>query len=172
MSKPVKDLITGALRDRYQGVQDVCVVDLTGLDVQRTQQLRRSLTSKSMRMEVVKNSLTRRAFRGGPLEPLGERLKGPCALVIGGDSIVDVAKTLAHWAKELGDIALKEAIVEGDAELLAVAAVARMQGRRELQGEIAMLVGSPGRAIAGCLGSPAGRIAGCLKTLAERQEAA
>jgi large subunit ribosomal protein L10 len=172
MSKPVKELITETLRKRYDGVQDACVVDLTRLDVQRTQQLRRDLCSKSMRLEVVKNALARRAFRGGSLEPLGERLTGPCALVTGGESIVDVAKTLVHWAKELGDIKLKDAIVEGDAELLTVDQVARMKGRREMLGELAMLISSPGRALAGCVGSPAGRIAGCLKTLAGRQEAA
>ena len=44
----------------------------------------------------------------------------------------------------------------------------RMKGLSELFGEIAMLVSSPGRAIAGCVQSPAGKIAGCLKTLAER----
>ena len=98
MSKPVKDLISSTLKSRYEGVQDVCVVDLTGLDVQRTQRLREDLRSKSMRLQVVKNSMARRAFADGPLAPLGERLKGPCALVTGGDSIVEVAKVLVHSA--------------------------------------------------------------------------
>lgn len=172
MSKPVKDLITEALRARYEGIQDVCVVDLTGLDVQRTQRLRQELVSKSMRLQVVKNSLARRAFRGGPLEPLGEQLRGPCGLVTGGDSIIDVAKALVLSARELGDIALKQAMVEGDAALLSVEQVARMKGHRELLGEIAVLVLSPGRAIAGCVAAPGARIAGCLKALAERGEAA
>ena len=172
MSKLVKDLITKTLKERYDGIQDACVVDLTGLDVQRTQTLRRELTAKSMQLHVVKNSLARRAFAGGPLEPLGERLDGPCALVTGGDSIVDVAKALVHWAKELGHIGLKEAIMEGDPDLVTVEDVAKMKDRGELMREIAMLVSSPGRSIVGCLCSPGGKIAGCLKTLAERGEAA
>ena len=172
MSKPVKELITKTLKQRYSGVQDACVVDLTGLDVQRTQQLRRGLVEKSIQLHVVKNSLARRAFADGPLAPLGERLSGPCALVTGGDSIVEVAKALVHWAKELGDIRLKEAIIEGDPDLLTVEQVAKMKSRTELIQEVAMLVASPGRAVAACLQSPAGRIAGCLKSLAEREEAA
>ncbi|MHC4609525.1 MAG: 50S ribosomal protein L10 [Planctomycetota bacterium] len=172
MSKPVKDLITEALRARYEGTGNACVVDLTGLDVQRTQTLRRDLSDKSMRMHVVKNSLARRAFRGSPLEALGEQLRGPCALVTGGDSIIEVAQTLVHWAKELGDIALKEAIIDGEPTLTTVEEVARMKGRKELQAEIALLVASPGRAIAGCVSGPGGRIAGCVQALAERSEAA
>ena len=172
MSKAVKDLLTAALRSRYEDVRDVCVVDLTGLDVQRTQRLRQALGSKSMRLQVVKNSLARRAFADGPLAPLGDRLSGPCALVTGGDSIIEVAQTLVHWAKELGHIALREAIIEGDPALLTVEEVSRMKSGRELLGEVALLILSPGRALAGCLGSPGGRIAGCLKTLADRAEAA
>lgn len=146
------------------------MVNLTGLDVERTIKLRRELNSKAIQLHVIKNSLARRAFAGGPLEALGKALNGPCALAIGGDSIIEVAKTLVQCAKELGDIELKQAIVEGDTELLTVADVARMLGRRELLGEIAMLVSSPGRAVAGCIGSPAGKIAGCLKTLADRED--
>ena len=45
-----------------------------------------------MQVEVVKNSLASRAFRGTALEALGDALEGPCALVIGGDSAIEVAK--------------------------------------------------------------------------------
>lgn len=171
MSKAIKDMITQTLSARYQGVQDACVVDLTGLDVGRTQQLRRDLSAKAMRLHVVKNALARRAFAGGPLEPLGKELSGPCALVTGGDNIIDVAKTLVHWAKELGHIGLKEAILEGDPNLVTVEALAQMKSKDELVGEIGMLVASPGRALAGCLQGAGGKIAGCLKTLAEREAA-
>ncbi|MCH7812563.1 MAG: 50S ribosomal protein L10 [Planctomycetes bacterium] len=172
MSKPVKDLITETIRAQYAGIGDVCVVDLTGLDVGRTQRLRRDLRGKSMRMQVIKNSLARRAFAGGPLEPIAKVLNGPCALVVGGDSIIDVAKTLVHWATELGDINVKEAMLDGDPNLMTVAQLSEMKGHQELMSDLADLIGSPGRALAGCIGGPAGRIAGCLKTLADREEAA
>ncbi|MFQ5489241.1 MAG: 50S ribosomal protein L10 [Phycisphaerae bacterium] len=171
MSKLVKDMITQTLSARYDGVQDACVVDLSGLDVDRTQQLRRDLSSKSMRLHVVKNAMARRAFAGGPLEPLGKELSGPCALVTGGDNIIDVARTLVHWAKELGNIGLKEAIIDGDADLVTVDQLAQMKSKDELVGEIGLLVSSPGRALAGCLQGAGGKIAGCLKTLADREAA-
>jgi large subunit ribosomal protein L10 len=170
MSKPLKDLMTETFKRDYVGVRDACVVDLTGLDVAGTGKLRNTLRSKSMSIRVVKNSLARRAFKGGPLEPLGDALTGPCALVTGGASVIDVAKALVELAKELGKVGLKQAIIDGDPSLLTVEEASRLKGKREIMGELAMLISSPGRAIAGCLRSPGGKIAGCLKTLADRPD--
>ncbi|MCP4591374.1 MAG: 50S ribosomal protein L10 [bacterium] len=168
MSKPLKRMLSEDLRRRYVGVESACVVDLTGLDVSSTQQIRRDLRQKNMRMEVVKNSMARLAFSDGPLGPLVQALVGPSALVSGGDSIIDVAKTLVEWTREFGALTLKEAVMDGDADLLTVKDLSRMKSRLELIGELAMLVSSPGRALAGCMSSPQGKIAGCLKTLAEK----
>lgn len=172
MSKPLKKLMSESLRHRYEGVDSACVVDLTGLGVQKTQQVRRGLAEKQMRLEVLKNSLARLAFKEGPLAPLAERMVGPCALVTGGDSIVEVAKALMHWSKEHAQITLKLAIYEGDTELLTVEQVSRMRSRLEIIGELAALIASPGRALAGCIQSPGGKIAGCLKTMADKAEQA
>ncbi|HEY3246469.1 MAG TPA: 50S ribosomal protein L10 [Phycisphaerae bacterium] len=170
MSKPLKEMVTDTLRRRFDGLDSACVVDLTGLDVVRTHRLRQELRAKSIRMHVVKNSLARRAFKGGPLEALGEALEGPSALVTGGTSVMDVAKELVRWSKEFPKLKLKRAIIEGERNLVPVEEVARMRGRRELIGELLMLISSPGRAIAGCAQSPGGKIAGCLKALAEKHD--
>ena len=168
MSKPLKRMVSEDLGKRYAGVESACLVDLSGLDVQKTQQIRRDLAQKKMRMQVVKNSMARLAFSDGPLGPLAEAMRGPCALVTGGDSIVEVAQSLMHWAKEFSKLTVKQAIVDGDADLLTVEDLSRMKSGRELLGELAMLVRSPGRSIAGCLCSPQSKIAGCLKAIAEK----
>ena len=171
MSKPIKAMVTEALRSRFEDVAEACVVDLTGLDVDSTVRVRRALSAKSMRLMVVKNSLARRAFAGGPLEPIGDFLSGPCALVTGGDSAIEVAKEMVALAKEYPAIKLKNGLLVGDRELLPVSEMAALKGHDELIGEVAGLITSPGRAIAGCLSSPQGKIAGCLKTIVEREAA-
>lgn len=168
MSKPVKDIVTNEIAARYKGVDSACVVDLTGLDSIKTHKLRGGLRQKGIELHVVKNRLARRAFASGALAPLGKSLVGPCALATGGQSIVDVAKELVKWAKDLRTIGLKKAIVEGDPDLVDVEVVATWKGRPELQGEAAMLASSPGRRLAGCVGGPAGRIAGCVKAIVEK----
>lgn len=168
MSKAVKGMLIDALRERYGDQTGACVVDLTGLSVQDQQQLRRSLRDKSARLEVVRNSLARRALADSPLEPLAKGLVGPCAFVTSTDSLIDAAKVLVEAAKEFSQLGLKQAMVEGDSNLLTVEDVARMKSHGELLGDIAMLVSSPGRALAGCLSSPQSKIAGCLKTLIDK----
>ncbi len=81
---------------------------------------------------------------------------------------MDIAKVLVDCAKEFEALTLKEAIIEGDPSLATVVAVSKMKGKRELLGDVAMLVSSPGRSIAGCLSSPQSRIAGCLKAIVEK----
>ena len=172
MSKLVKSLVTDELKAKYAGFSSALVVDMTGLNVQAQEKIRKNLRGKSARMEIVKNSLARRAFAGGPLEPLGKAMEGPCAVVVARESLVDVAKMLIDAAKEFNKLKLKKAIFEGDPSLMTVEEFSKMKGKRELLGEVAMLISSPGRAIAGCLRSPGGKIAGCLKTIADKAEAA
>jgi large subunit ribosomal protein L10 len=172
MSKKLKDMMTEAYRKRYEGIDSACVIDMTGLNVMDTAKFRSELGAKDIRVQIVKNSLAKRAFRDMPLGPLGQSLDGPCALVIGGSSTMDVAKELVAIRKQFPKITLKDAIIEGDEGLVAVEQAAKMKGRLELIGEALMLVASPGRAIAGCLSSPQGKIAGCLKAMVEKGEAA
>ncbi|MFQ5494222.1 MAG: 50S ribosomal protein L10 [Phycisphaerae bacterium] len=168
MSRTVKTMITEEYRRRYADVASACVVSLSGMNIQEQEALRGALREKSARVEVVKRRLVRRVFQGGPLDPLGRAMEGPCALVTTGDSLIDAAKVLVEAAKEFSELKLKEAIVDGDPQLLTVEQVARLKSRWELLGEIAGLVGSPGRAVAGCLTSPASRVTGCIKALAEK----
>lgn len=156
------------MASRYADARSACVVDLTGLDVKSTEKLRRALREKSARIQVVKNSMARRALVGTVLEPLGDALEGPCALVTSEDSIIDAAKALVALTKEFATLGLKHAVYEGDPVLLTVEQLSKMHSKTELLGEVAMLIASPGRAIAGCLSSPQGKIAGCLKAIIEK----
>ena len=168
MSKPVKAMVTAELQARFAGTDSACVVDMTGMNVQQQERLRTLLREKSARLQVVKNSLARQAFEGGPLEPLGRTLEGPCALVTGRDSLILVARALVEAAKEFEQLKLKQAILDGAPETLTVEELSKLKGLREMVGDIAALVGSPGRALAGCLRSPQACVAGCLKSLADR----
>lgn len=168
MSKPVKGMVEAEYRKRYDGVESACVVSLVGLNVQEQERLRRLLTAKAATLQVVKNGLARRAFKNSPLEPLGEVLDGPCALVTARDSLIDAAKTLIEASKEFAKLQLKQAIVDGDPRLMTIDEVSRLRSRGELIGEIALLVSSAGRAIAGCLQSPQSKIAGCLKAMIDK----
>ena len=168
MSKPVKAMITAELRKTYDGVESGCVVDIAGLDMKAQESIRTTLQEQSARLQVVKNSMAKQAFKDTALEPIGDALQGPCAIVTSEESIIDAAKALVAAAKEFKGLTLKQAIIEGDPDLITVAEASKLKGRIELLGEVAMLVSSPGRAIAGCVSSPQSKIAGCLKAIVEK----
>ncbi len=168
MSKPVKNMLMRYLRDRYAEVDSACVVDVTGMDVATTESLRERLRDKNARMEIVKNRQARRAWTDLPLRPLGEALQGPCALVTG-ESIVEAAKELVSFAKQVRELKLKHAIIEGDPDLLTVEDLSRMKSRIEMLGELAMLISSPGRRLCGAIASPQAKIAGCIKSIADKE---
>jgi large subunit ribosomal protein L10 len=170
MSKQLKALMADTIRKRYEGVREACVVDVSHVDVQQTVRMRRELTAKGMRLHVVKNSQARRAFEGGPLGLLGEHLSGPCALVTGGDSIIDVAKEIVRLSEEYQALTPKLALMEDESAPIQVADLAKFKNFAELMSEIAMLVVSPARRLAACLASPQAKIAGCLKALADKEE--
>lgn len=172
MSKPVKAMVTEVYRKRYAGVDSACVVNITGMDVKAQEKLRRSLREKAARMQIVKNSLARVAFKDTPLSPLGESLVGPCAIITSAQSLIDIARMLIEASKEFATLELKSAILDGDPQLMTIAQLSRMRGKREVLGELAMLIASPGRAVAGCLAGAQGRLAGCIKALADKPEAA
>jgi large subunit ribosomal protein L10 len=171
MSKKAKQLVTDEYKRWFEGVNSVCIVDLTGLDAIATHKLRGQLRQKKIQLHVVRNALIRRALAGGPLEPLTKVLTGPCATVTGGDSIVEVAKELVRLAGEIPAIKLKVGMLEGDPEIIPLDRLAKMKSRRDLQGEVLMLILSPWRRVAGQITSPWKRVAGCVKALAEKAEA-
>lgn len=170
MSKPVKDLLTQEYQSRYGDLDSACVVSVIGLDAIATNLFRGELGKRNMRLQVVKNSLARRAFSDGALSPLGNALDGPCALVTGGESAIEIAKALVELQKAYPKIELKYGIVGGEPEVLSVDQIAKMRSRVEMLGEVAMLIASPGRRLAGCLAGPGGRIAGCLKAMADKAD--
>lgn len=170
MSRKTKQLISDEYAKGYEGIDSLCVIDLTGLDAVSNHRLRGELRSKGIRLHVVTNSLAKRAFDGGPLDPVGRALSGPCALVSGGDSVIDIAKELVRLAGELGAIALKFGVLEGDPELIPVKDIAKMKSLVELQGEVVMLALAPWRRVAGQITSPWGNVAGCLKAIADKGE--
>jgi len=172
MSKAVKSLESTEIKNRCAGVDSACVIDISGLDAISTNVMRGGLKKLNISMHVLKNSMARRALADSPLKPLAQTLAGPCALVYGEPAIMDIAKELSRWAQEYKVITLKNAIMEGDADLLTVADLSKMKSRTELIADIAAAVAGPGRSIAAQLLAPAGNIAGCLKTLIEKNETA
>jgi large subunit ribosomal protein L10 len=94
MSKIVKDMLVDDLKKRLNDVNDVVVVSLGRLDAQKTAQLRNTLRKKKINLQLIKNSLARRATLDTPIAPAFTQTEGMLAIAWGGEDVVDLAKEL------------------------------------------------------------------------------
>lgn len=171
MSKLVKDLITDELRARYSDLNSALWIEMIGVDGVTTNQFRGELRDKNMRVEIVRNSLFRRAVGDGALKPLAAALTGPAAILTGGDTLIDVAKLIDGWMPKAKGIKLRGAVLEGEwLDELAVAGLHKMPTKADLQAKVAAIILTPGGNIAGAINAGGGNLAGCLKALIEKLE--
>lgn len=173
MSKYVKQLVQAQLEKKVaeDHIQDFLVICTRGVGGVDNNVMRGELKKKGIRVLMVKNSLFARVLRSRQMEPASSLFSGPCAVVYGGDSIVDVAKEMTGWAKKLPVVEIRGAFVDGLAyDRQAAAQLSQMPSRAELQGRVVSCILSPGARVAGAVMGPAGRIAGCLKSIIEKAE--
>jgi large subunit ribosomal protein L10 len=173
MSKFVKNMLVDDLRQRLQGVGDLVVVSLGRLDAQKTTQLRQALRKKQIHLQLVKNSLARRATADTPLAPAFESVDGMLAIAWGGEDIVDLAKELDRLAGVKGyegfecrGGALDGARLAADDIKLVAKWPSRLEQLSILSGQISGLAGT----LAGQIVSAGGTLAGQISSRVEDLE--
>jgi large subunit ribosomal protein L10 len=173
MSKYVKALITDDLRKRLDGVSDLLLVDVIGLENNQNVILRKQLREKDIRLLVVKNSLAHRATEGTVLAPAFEGIEGTCAVVWGGEDIVSLAKEIMKLAddKAFEPFSPKGGVMDGKAlSAEQVKAVSKWPSRTE---QLSLLVGqilNPGATLSAQLLGPGGQLASQIKQTGEGDE--
>ena len=145
---------------------------MTGLNAEKTSDLRRKCFKSEIKLEVVKNTLLQKALEasGVDFSPLYDCLKGNTAVMFTTTANVP-AKLLKEYKKE-GIPALKAAYAE---ESIFVGAdrleeLAALKSKNELIADVVALLQSPAKNVVSALQSGADTIHGVLKTLGERPE--
>ncbi|MDD5861287.1 MAG: 50S ribosomal protein L10 [Prevotella sp.] len=172
MKKEVKDTIIADLGKKLSEYPHFYLVDVTGLDAEKTSDLRRKCFKNEIKMVVVKNTLLHKAFEASDVDftPVYESLKGTTAVMFTSTANVP-AKMLKEYKKE-GIPALKAAYAE---ESFYVGAdkldeLAALKSKNEVIAEIVALLQSPAKNVVSALQSGGQTIHGVLKTLGERAE--
>ena len=172
MKKEVKDTIIVELGQKLKEFPHFYLVDLTGLNAEKTSDLRRKCFKSEIKMIVVKNTLLHKAFEAADIDysPLYDSLKGSTAVMFTTTANVP-AKLLKEYTKE-GIPALKAAYAE---ESFFVGAdrleeLASLKSKNELIADVVALLQSPAKTVVSALQSGANTIHGVLKTLGERPE--
>ncbi|WP_119317401.1 50S ribosomal protein L10 [Companilactobacillus formosensis] len=100
------------------GAKSVIVVDYLGLTVEQATEMRAELREQNATMQVVKNTILRRAAEKAGVEGLEKFFVGPTAIAYSEEDPVGPAKIAAKFAKDVDAVEIKGGIIEGKAASL------------------------------------------------------
>ena len=171
MKKEVKDTIIVELGEQLKNYPHFYLVDLTGLNAEKTVDLRRKCFKSEVKMIVVKNKLLHKAFEASEIdfEPLYGCLKGNTALMFSHQANVP-AKLLKEYKKD-GIPALKAAYAEEGFFVGAdkLEELVSIKSKNELIADVVALLQSPVKNVVSGLNA-GGKIHGLLDAIAERNK--
>ena len=173
MSKFVKQLVANDIANRLDGVQYLMLVGLTGINANKTVQLRAGLAEKGINLRVIKNSMAKRATQDTPLAPAFDNMTGAYALCWGSTDVVALAKELVKLTKDrtLQGFEIRGAVLDGEALGPAQAMEVSKWPTREEQ--IAILLGQilgVGATLSGQFIAFGGKLASQIEQLAGKEE--
>lgn len=94
-----KEVVVTEMTERLKRATAVVVADYRGLTVAELRDLRSSLRKKGSEVQVIKNTLMRRACSEAGITPPTDLLRGPTAVVLLYDDLSSPTKTLLDFAK-------------------------------------------------------------------------
>ena len=150
--RPEKVETVDEVKARVETTSTAVVTEYRGLTVTEIQQLRKQLRGLGADYKVFKNSLVRRAITGTSVEPMTEFLVGPTAIAFVDGDVSAVAKALKDFAKESPKLIIKGGVLDGKALSLSdLVALADLPSRDVLLAQLAGLIASPLRTMAGLI---------------------
>ncbi|PQO31862.1 50S ribosomal protein L10 [Bremerella cremea] len=173
MSKYLKNLVISDLSKRLDGVNDLLVVDVVGMNADKTFTVRKQLREKGLSLLVVRRTLAAKACEGTSLAPAFEGMEGSTAIVWGGEDFVDLAKEVVKLNDDdkFPGFTAKGGVMDGESLTPdTVKAISKWPNRAE---QLSLLVGQilgPGRTLAAQVKGPGAKLASQIKQVGENQE--
>lgn len=174
MTREEKNKAIDEIVDTISAYNGFYITDISGLNSEKTSQLRRMCYDKGIKLSVAKNSLIKKALErmnAEAYEPLYDSLKGSSAIML-----CETANLPAKMIKEIRSKkdntkpVLKCAYIDssvfiGDNQ---VDVIASLKSKNELIADVIAILQSPIRNVIGGLQSGGHKIAGIIKTLESR----
>ncbi len=149
------------------------LVDYKGLDVLQMTELRSKLRDSGVRMEVVKNTLLRRAVEGTDSDLMKDLFTGPNAIVLSKEDPVAPAKILADFVKDNEKLEIKAAALGG--KLLSaeeIGQLAKMPSKEELLGKLVGVLNAVPTSLVNVLSGVPRSFVNVLNAVKDQKEAA
>jgi len=141
-----------ALHAKFGAAKGAVVSDYRGLNVQEISTLRRQLREVDVELQVVKNTLARRAAAETDFERIVESFVGPTSIAFTEGDVVAMAKVMTEYAKREPKLEIRAGLAEGQALTPErVAALAELPPREVLLAQVLGSLKSPMSGLVGVL---------------------
>lgn len=168
LNREGKQALVEKVHGKLKSAQAVFLVDYRGLKVAEINALRRKLREVSSELEVVKNTLLKRAAEGTPADTLSESFTGPMALTLTETDPVAPAKVLTEFSKEVPHLEVRAGLLEGRIlEIAEIRKLASLPSLPELRAKLLSVLQAPSGRLVRLLAAPGTQLA---RVVALRQE--
>lgn len=155
-----KQAAVDVLADKFKSAVSFVVVDYRGLTVAEVTELRKQLREAGVDMQVVKNTLLRRAADAAGIEGLEDVFVGPTAIAFSEEEVVAPAKIMVEFAEKAPVLEVKGGYMEG--EVVSVETIEEVAKLPNREGLLSMLLS--------VLQAPVRNAALVFKAVAEQKE--
>jgi large subunit ribosomal protein L10 len=173
MQRTEKERVVAELVDRLRSTESLIVADYRGLTNAELVALRAKLRESGAELQVVKNTLTRRAAEEAGTESLLALLEGPTAIAFvetDGDPVA-VAKALSDTAKSTKILALRGGIMSGRSITADdVEELAKLPAPEVVKSQLVGVIVAPLTQLAGLLAAPLRDLVGLIDARIEQLE--
>ncbi len=173
MRKEDKKQLIDSLSQQLKENNNFYITDVSDLNAENTSNLRRLCYKYEIKMQVVKNTLLRKAMETADkdYEELYETLKGNTSIMFA-EAGNGPAKMIKEFRRKSDRPILKGAYIEemtylGDDQLDFLVAI---KSKDELIADVIALLQSPAKNVISALQSGGSKLSGILKTLSEKSE--
>jgi len=144
IAKAAKAEKVTAMHTKFVAAKAAILADYSGLNVQQMAELRSQLREAMVELQVVKNTLARRAVEDTGFVPLAEHFVGPISVAFSQHDAVAMAKALTEYAKKEPKLSVRVGFVEGQVLSPAqITALAELPPREVLLGRMLASMQSP-----------------------------
>jgi len=170
MPTPQKEHIVQEMTEKFRKATGVYLVDFSGMDVNTTTALRKTLREKNVEYRVLKNTLAMLSFHQAGIKDLDEFLTGVNAYAISYDDPSAPIKLLEEQKQFKEKLKYKAAYFDGTVVGPdKVETLAKLPSRAELIGQFVSMINSPLVKLVGTLNGALASLVNVLKSLEEKK---
>ncbi len=169
MTRSQKEEVVQYLTEEFKNAAAIVDCDYKGMSVPELESLRRAAREKGLKVRVVKNTLAMIALRNNGVEDF---LLKDTNVLVWGDDLVDLAKTVTDFAKEHKDtFKIKQGYFEGEvADASKIEAYSKLPSKEELLGMLLSVWTAPLRNLLYVWNAPKQNFVTVLENIRQQKE--